>query len=514
MQVSSRGISRHRRSGIVAAACILAVSASTGTALSETPVKGGTLKVAIETDVRGFDAVEGGVLGQSGSIVSVTMHEPLINYFPDGSNSPRLALSWEASDDLKSWTFKLREGVNFHDGTPFTATDVAHHYNRILDPKNKSRSRSFISSIQEAVVVDDHTVRFNLKHPWLPFLPFMGTRTMSGPIPSHKNVEAGKQNREPIGTGPFRFVSWSGGDRIVVERNEDYWDKDRINLDQVVFRILPDTQTRYASLKSGEVDVIWTDRGNTIVRAKKDPDITTHSLDGAGALITFFNTRKPPLDDPRVRAALSHAWSQEAVIKVTWKDTVPFATHPMIGHYECGDASYRHHDPKKAKELLAEYGKPVQISMIHTTTPRGRELGEIMQQLYKKVGVELTLEPVDQNTLVKKVFTNDYQISGWRIADGADIGPQLFALHHSKSSYNLTGYSTPELDELVVAQRTATDPEARGKMLCEISAIMNQSGHIQYRGGRRYHVFTRNNIKGIPTIWSGVADVTGAWIAQ
>ncbi len=495
----------------ISAAALLAGAGLSGMASAE-PVKGGTLKVALETDVRGFDSVEGGVLGQSGSIVSIAMHEPLINYFPDGSNSPRLALSWSASDDLKSWTFKLRPGVKFHDGSPFTATDVAHHYNRILDPKNKSRSRSFISSIKEAVAVDDLTLRVNLKHPWQPFLPFMGSRAMSGLIPSHKNVEAKKQNRNPVGTGPFRFVSWAGGDRIVVERNEDYWDKDRIHLDKIVFRILPDTQTRYTSLKSGEVDVIWTDRGNTIVRAKKDKDITTHTLDGAGALITFFNTRKPPLDDPRVRAALSHAWNQQAVINVTWKGTVPFAKHPFSGHYDCGDAGYRDYDPKAAKALLADYGKPVKISMIHTTTPRGRELGEILQQLYKKVGVELILEPVDQNTLVKRVFTNDYQISGWRIADGADIGPQIFALHHSKSSYNLTGYKSDEMDKLVVAQRVSTDNKQRGQLLCKISTIMNQSGHIQYRGGRRYHVFSRNNVKGIPKIWSGVADVTGAWI--
>ena len=496
------------------AGCLLAAGlAATPGMAADTPVKGGTLQVGLETDVRGFDAVEGGVLGQSGATVTNAIHDTLINYAPDGSSSPRLALSWTTSDDLKSWTFKLREGVNFHDGTPFTATDVAHHYNRILDPKNKSRSRSFISPIKEAVAVDDHTVRFILKHPWLPFLPFMGSRqAMSGPIPSHKNVEAGKQNRSPMGTGPFRFVSWAGGDRIVAERNGDYWDKDRVNLDKVVFRIMPDTQTRYASLKSGEVDVIWTDRGNTIVRAKKDPDITTLTAEGAGALIGLLNTRKPPLDDPRVRAALAHATNQQVSIDVTWKGTVPFVTHPFRGHYDCGDAGYRKYDPEKAKALLADYGKPVKLTLIHTTTPRGRETGEITQQLFKKVGVELILEPVDQNTLVKRVFTKDYQMSGWRIADGADIGPQIFGLNHSKSSYNLTGYIDPEMDKLVVAQRISTDKVERGKILCTIATMINESGHIRYGGGRRYHVFTRNNVKGIPAIWSGVADFSGAWI--
>ncbi len=491
---------------------ILTALAVTGPAVGDTPKRGGTLTVAIETDVRGFDAVEGGVLGISGSFVSVVFHDRLINFHTPDDISPSLATSWSASDDQKTWTFNLRKDVRFHDGTPFTATDVADHYNRILDPKNKSRSRSFITAIDKAVAVDDHTVQFDLKHPWQPFLGVVGSTWMAGFIPSTKNVEAGKQNRQPMGTGPYKFESWAGGDRIIAVRNEDYWDKDRTYLDRIVFRILPDTQTRYAAIKSGEVDMIWTDRGNTIQRALKDKDLVTHTLDGAGALITFFNTRKPPLDDPRVRAALSHAWNQNAVIKVSWKDTVPFATHPFTGHVDCGESGYRHYDPDKAKELLAAYGQPVKLSMIHTTTPRGRELGEIMQQLYKKVGVELTLEPVDQNTLVKKVFTNDYHISGWRIADFSDIGPQVFALHHSKSSYNLTGFNDPEMDKLVLGQRMSDDRQAREKMLCQIAARMNDSGHIQYRGGRRYHVFTRKDVKNVPTIWRGVADTSSVWL--
>lgn len=500
------------RLAALAAAAVLFADAQSGVQAADEPKRGGTLQVGLETDVRGFDAVEGGVLGISGSTVSVTIHEPLINYAPDGTNSPRLATEWTVSDDQKTWTLKLREGVTYHDGSPFTAAAVAHHYNRILDPANKSRSRSFITPIDKAVPVDEHTVRFELKHPWQPFLAFMGTTTMSGLIPSQKNVEAGKQNREPVGTGPYRFVEWLGGDRIRVRRNEDYWNADTTYLDEIVFRILPDTQTRYASVQSGEVDVIWTDRGATIRSAQADPNLETLSIDGAGALINLFNTSKPPLDDPRVRAALSHAWNQNAVIKISFKDTIPFATHPYRGQIDCGEAGYRRHDPEKAKALLAEYGKPVKLSMIHTTTPRGRESGEILQQLYKQVGVDLTLVPVDQNTLVKKVFTNDYDISGWRIADGADIGPQVFALNHSQSSYNITHYKDEAMDALVAKMRSSPDPEERDKLLCEVATKMNESGHIQYRGGRRYYVFTQKYVKGIGPIYRGVADTSTAWL--
>ncbi len=502
----------NRMKTLAVATTALASLALAGGVQAESAKKGGTLTVALETDVRGFDSVEGGVLGISGGFVSNAIHEPLINYLPNGKHWSRLATEWSVSDDQKVWTLKLQKGIKFHNGEELTASDVAAHYNRILDPKNKSRSRSFISAIKNVTAVDSHTAQFELAHPWAAFLPFMGTRTMSGLIPSAKNVEAGKQNREPVGTGPFVFKNWAGGDRIVVERNPNYWNADRVHLDKIVFRILPDTQARYAALKAGEVDMIWTDRGNTIVRAKADSDLVTHSVDGRGALITFFNASQPPLDDKRVRQALSHAWNQDVILKVTWKDTVPFATHPLGAGNACGEAGYLKYDPEKAKALLADYGKPVKLSMIHTTTPRGKELGEVMQQLYKKVGVDLELQPVDQNTLVKRVFTNKYQISGWRIADGADVGPQLFALHYSKSPYNLAHVKSPDLDKLVLGMRTAADPAKRDALQCEISKFMNDSAHIQYRGGRRYHVFTRNYVKNVPTPWTGVTELTSVWL--
>ena len=196
---------------------------------------------------------------------------------------------------------------------------------------------------------------------------------MSGPIPARANVEAGEQNRRPIGTGPFEFVSWLGGDRIVVKRFEDYWAKDEIHLDEVVFRILPDTQTRFASLKSGEVDVIWTDRGQTIVSAQRDPEIVSLQTQGAGAEIILLNARNAPLDDVRVRRALAHAFNQPAAVKIIWQDTKPVVSSPMGDSRDCGEAGLRGYDPKAAKALVEDYGQPIKLSMVHTATPRGRE---------------------------------------------------------------------------------------------------------------------------------------------
>lgn len=483
--------------------------------------KGGELTVAIETDVRGFDTVKGGVLGQTGEIVMRSMQEPLLDFDPE-TNEPRplLATEWSVSEDQTVWTFKLREGVKFHDGSDFDSEDVAAHYNRILDPEAKSASRSFIASIDKVVAVDPLTVEFHLKHPWMALLPYLATTSMSGPIPAKEAVEADTQNRSPVGTGPFKFVEWASGDRIIVERNPDYWNADEINLDRITFRVLPDTQTRFASLRSGEVDVMWTDRGPSIVEAQQDKNLVTLTTIGAGAAINLLNGNKEPLSNANLRKALAHAWNQDALVKISWQNTRPSVKHPLGPVKDCGDANYRGFDVAKAKEYLDAYKAETgateipELTMIHTTTPRGRELGEIYQQTAKAAGITLNLEPVDQSTLVARTFKGDFDITGWRIADGADMGPQLYAYALPGSSYNLTGFDIPELTELAKEMRVATSMEERLDKQCQMVSLMNDDGGILYRGGGQYYAFTTPRVKGVPVPYRGVVDVTRAWIDE
>ena len=510
---------RRRATLLMAGAAVAAVTLVAPAAHAQEKKKGGTMTVAVETDVRGFDTVKGGVLGQTGEIVMRSIQEPLLGYNVETNEpEPLLATEWSSSEDQTVWTFKLREGVKFHDGSDFDAEDVAAHYNRILDPEMKSASRSFIASIEKVVAVDPLTVEFHLKHPWMALLPYLATTSMSGPIPAKEAVEADTQNRHPIGTGPFKFVEWASGDRIVVERNPDYWAADEINLDKVVFRILPDTQTRYASLQSGEVDLIWTDRGPTIIEAQNNGNLVTLTTDGAGAAVNLMNGKKEPLSNATLRKALAHAWNQDALVKISWQNTRPAVMHPLGQAKDCGEGNYRHFDIPKAKEYVAQYlqetGKSEvpEIVMIHTTTPRGRELGEIYQQTAKAAGITLTLEPVDQSTLVARTFKGEFDITGWRIADGADMGPQLYAYAKIGSSYNLTGFDNPELDALADKMRVATSMEDRLQMQCDMVAMMNDDGSILYRGGGRYYAFTTQRVKGVPPPYRGVVDVTRAWV--
>ncbi len=266
--------------------------------------------------------------------------------------------------------------------------------------------------------------------------------------------------------------------------------------------------------------MIWSDRGPTIIEAEKDKKLVTLKSEGAGAAINLLNGKKEPLSNATLRKALTYAWNQDALVKISWQNTKPSVTHPLGSMKDCGEAGYMHFDIPKAKELVAQYLKETgktevpEIIMIHTTTARGRELGEIYQQTAKAAGTNLTLQPVDQSTLVKRVFTSDFDISGWRIADGADMGPQLYSYVVPGSSYNLTGFDDAELAELAQKMRVATTMEDRLDLQCQIVEKMNQDGAVQYRGGGRYHAFTTLRVKGVPAPYRGVVDVTRAWIDE
>lgn len=498
----------------------LAAAALCVAAVTTAPAQAGShgnkvMTVAIETDVRGFEALKANVLGIAASTVYVTLAERLLDRDNDGNTIPQLATSWEVGPDGKSVTFQLRKGVKFHNGDDFTSRDVVHHWTRLMNPENRYFGRLFYGPIKGAVADGDHTVTMQLNHAWVPAVD-MHTRYDFGPfVPSSRNVDEDKQMREPVGTGPFVLTEWRSGDRIIVDKNPNYWAPEKIKLDRIVFRVIPDQATRYAALLSGEVDLIWTDRGDTIEKAKKNPDLDVYSRVGSGAGIAFMNAAKPPFDNVNARKAFLHTWNQAAYVKVSLKDTVPVIEHPMGPNVKC-DVGYRQHDIAKAKEFAAAYeaetGKKIEFEMIHTSTQRGREFGEISQQLGRRAGITVNLQPVDQLQLRKKVFTNDYNVSGWRIGDTEDVGPQLFALLHSKSPYNLGKYVNPKMDELVVAMRVAPTVEERIQRTCAVVKQMNDDGTIILTGGRQHYAMAKKSVKGLAPLYQGTPDVRYATI--
>lgn len=479
------------------------------------PEPGGTLTVGVEYEFRGFDPLKANYLSLADRSVAMAVEERLFDLDAKGNLVPELALSAKPSKDGRSWTLKLRKGVSFHDGAPFTADAVVGHWQRLLDPQNKFFARSLYEPIESVQKVGDYTVRFNLKHAWAPFKSVLAApQAIAAYIPSPKAIKEETHNRAPVGTGPYMFKEWITNDRLVVVRNPNYWRKGKAYLDSVIFRPMPDMQARFAGLQSGESDVIQTDRGASILQARQDRSLKIYTSDGGGAYNFLLNTSRPPLDDRRVRQALAHAWNQDLLLKADYKGTLPLVKDPFGGMINCGDSSYREYDPAAARKLLAEYGKPVELEMIHTNTPRGKEAGEIMQRLFKEVGVTLSLTPVAEGQLAKRGIGGDYQIAGWKMMDFDDMGPFLMGALHSDGKTNFSKYRNPKMDELLISQQMTTNKKDREKALCGVAKLINDDAVFLYGGGRRFHVIAKSGVKGIDNVRHGVIRVSDAWLEK
>jgi 4-phytase/acid phosphatase/peptide/nickel transport system substrate-binding protein len=477
------------------------------------PKSGGTLTVGTELEFRGFDPLRANFLGIADRNVIMAVEERLFDMDSRGNLVPELAISAKPAKDGKSWTVKLRRGVSFHDNTPFNADAVVSHWQRLLDPKNRYFARYAIEPIEAVRKVDEFTVRFLLKHPWAPFKGALSApQSFAVYIPSPKAIREDTHNRLPVGTGPYMFKEWLPNDRLTVVRNPNYWRKGKPHLDRVVFRPMPDMQARFASLQSGESDVIQTDRGASILQAREDHTLRIYSSDTGGAYNFLLNASRPPLDDVRVRQALAHAWNQELLLKADYKGTLPLAKDPFGGMLTCGDVAYREYDPAKARKLLAEYGKPVVLEMNHTNTPRGKEAGEIMQRLFKEVGVTLKLTPLAEAQLSKRGIGGEYQITGWKMMDFDEMGPLLKGNLSSGSRLNFSKYANPRMDELLTTQQVSTDPKVRKKALCGVAKLINEDAVFLYGGGRRFHVIAKAGVKGIDNVRHGVIRVSDAWL--
>src|SRR3982074_1205342 len=429
--------------------------AAFGIALPASPAsaqkQGGSATIGLELDIPGFDPLKVGVFDTAAGTAAAAIFDTLTYFDDKGAGQAELALSWTHSDDFKTWTFKLRPGVKFHDGTPFNAEAVKANFDRQKDPANKCRCAFYIAYVHDVQAPDELTVVYNLNDPAVNQPALMTIQSSNNVVqsPTAWKTKGKDYNRNPVGTGPYILKSWTAGDRMVLERNPDYWNKGHPYLDRIVLKPLPDAQSRFASLQSGEADIVWDDEydPDNIAKAQKDPKMKGHSYAGSGAAVYAFNTKVAPFDDLRVRQALVMAIDRKKMSQAITNGLSRSASNPYgEGSWvKCKDDGALPSDIEKAKALLRDYGKPVEFKMIVTATPRGRNVGQILQQFWKQVGANMEIEQVDQATIVPRAFMRQFQLTPWRIIDLADPDPQMYANFRTGSPVALANYSNPEL---------------------------------------------------------------------
>jgi 4-phytase/acid phosphatase/peptide/nickel transport system substrate-binding protein len=480
--------------------------------------KGGTVTMGLELDIAGFDPLKVGVFDTAALTAAAALFETLTYLDDKGVAQPKLALSWTPSEDFKTWTFKLRPGVKFHDGTPFNAQAFKENFDRQKDPANKCRCAFYIAATNNVQAPDELTLVYNLNDPSvnLPALVSYPSQNSAVQSPTAWKTKGEDYNRNPVGTGPFVLKSWTAGDRMVLERNPDYWDKDRVYLDRIILKPLPDAQSRFASLQSGEADVIWDDEADAdnIQKAQKDPKLTVHTYAGSGAGVAAFNTKVAPFDDVRVRQALVMALDRKKMSQALTNGLARPATNPYgDGSWvKCKDDGALPYDVEKAKALIKEYGKPVEFKMLVTATPRGRAGGQVLQQFWKQVGATMEIEQVDQATIPPRAFMRQFQLTPWRIVDLADPDVQMYSNFHTGSPVALANYSNPELDQLLERARVTADQAKRNEDYCAISRLINKEAIWYWTFQNTYYAMSSAKVKGLPKMYSGMIDLSRVWL--
>ena len=480
--------------------------------------QGGTITVGLELDIPGFDPLKVGVYDTSAETAAAAIFDTLTTLDDKGEPQPKLAVSWTHSDDFKTWTFKLRPGVKFHDGTPFNAQAVKENFDRQKDPANKCRCAFYVSAIHDVQAPDELTLIFNFNDPSVNFPAVITLQSSNFVVhsPTAWKTKGDDYNRNPVGTGPYILKSWAAGDRMVLERNPDYWNKGHPYLDRIVLKPLPDAQSRFASLQSGEADIVWDDEydPDNIQKAQKDPKLKVHTYSGSGAQVYAFNTKVAPFDDVRVRQAMVMALDRKKFSQAITNGLARPASNPYgDGSWvKCKDDGALPEDVEKAKALLKDYGKPVDFKMIATATPRGRAVGQVLQQLWKRAGANMEIEQIDQATVVPRAFMRQFQVTPWRIVDLADPDPQMYANFHTGSPVALANYSDPELDRLLEHARTTADVAGRTEDYCAITRLINKEAIWFWTFQNTYYAISNAKLKGLPKIYGGVIDVSDVWV--
>ena len=410
------------------------------------------------------------------SNVRVQIYDRLMDLDDDGVPQPMLAESWERPDDT-TIIFHLRKGVKFHNGDEMKASDVKFSLERALKSPEVSHILTGIKSVD---VVDDYTVKVTTEKPMAAILNNLSHTTIA--ILSEKaTTEAGdKFGQNPIGTGPYKFVSWQSGDRITLEAFPDYW-RGEAPIKNIVFRNIVEETNRTIGLETGELDVIYEIFGMDKTKLKEDDRF--NFIKGPQVSMTYlgFNMKKAPYDNPKVREAISYAIDQKPII-----DTVFLgggqAANSIIGPNIWGyyDVEKYTQDIAKAKALLAEAGYPngFKAKIWVNDNPVRRDTAVILQDQLKQIGIDLTIETVEWGAFLDGTARGDHEmyLLGWgTVTRDPDYGMyELISSSTMGAAGNRSFYSNPEVDRLLEAGKTELDPEKRKEIYKQIQEIVRK----------------------------------------
>jgi len=479
-----------RRGFGVLTAALLATSAMVPPALAQTPP--GVLVVGQIAEPQSLDPHA--VTAVNDFRILMNVYDGLVRYAPGTLEvEPALAESWEISDDGTVYTFTLREGVKFHDGSAFDAEAVVFNFDRMLKEDHPYHNTGpfplsfFFGAVQSVEAVDARTVRFTLNEPYAPFLSNLAYPTGLIVSPAAVMQHGAEFGRNPSGTGPFRFAEWRSNEAVVITRNEDYWDG-RAGTEAVIFRPITDANTRVAEMLSGGIDMMVEVPPVALSQFQGD---SYRMVEQAGPHVWFLilNTKEGPFADKRVRQAANYAINKQALVNDVLEGTADIAAGPtppaFAWAYNEALEPYPY-DPDRARALIAEAGaEGASLTFYVTEGGSGMldpvPMGTSIQADLAAVGFDVKIETYEWNTFLGRVNPGmegkaDMAEMAWMTND-PDTLPFLALRTEAwpdKGGFNSGYYSNPEVDKLLEAARMATDQDERARLYKEMQVIVQE----------------------------------------
>ncbi|HXF83712.1 MAG TPA: ABC transporter substrate-binding protein [bacterium] len=476
---------------------------------------GGVLRVGLDVDAGTLDPRLAN--DTTARRVIEQVFDGLVELDPQLRVRPALAESWTQVSPTV-WVFKLRRNVKFHDGSPLTAADVAFTYTTILDPALRAPLRGLYTPISRVEAVDNETVRFTLSAPYAPLLKYADI----GIVPKAVVERAGAEfAARPVGTGPYKFVSWQRNSRITLEANPEYW-KGRPRLSQVVFNIIPDNTTRAAALESGDVDLIHSPLSpQDVARLKTSNRLRVTEMTGLGITYLNMNMADPIIREARVRRALAHLIPQRTIVRQIYREMDRPATSVLLPAWSgvyTEEIAQPGHDIARAKALLAEAGwtdsngdgvldrggQRLTITLrTHSEDPNRVQVVELLLSILRSFGVDARVEITEFPGLLQALLSGNYQVVlvGWLGLVDPDRG--MYNQFHSKGSQNWGKYANPRVDALLEEGRQKADPNERARIYREVARIIATDLPYYVLTYQGYIVAVNRRVEGFTPIPSG-----------
>ncbi len=468
----------------------------TNFAIADSHQSGGTFLFGRGGDSVGLDPA----LEEDGESFKVcdNIYDTLIHY-KDGSTEiePGLATKWESSEDGLSWTFSLRKGVTFHDGTPFNSEAVLfslnrqheenHPYHNVEGSYTYWVATGLAEIVDEITALDDYTVKITLNSPYAPFLYAIAITSFSIVSPTAVKEKGDNYSNHPVGTGPFIFQQWDRGDKIVLKANENYWGG-RPNVDRVIFLSIPDNSVRLIELQQGNLHAMEFPNPDDLQQIRDDESLDLLSQPGMSVGYLALNMEKPPFDNLKVRLAINHAINKGVIIEhlyqglgIPAKNPIP----PTLWSYDDSIEDYEY-DPKLAKELLTQAGYPkgFETTLWALPVPRpyipdGRALAEVIQSELREIGIKTNIVTYDWGTYLEKTKYGEHDMAmlGWSADFGDPDNFLYFLLSKSsaeKPAGNIAFYKSDEMQQILEKARSISDRDERIALYKKAQNVFHQ----------------------------------------